>query len=157
MHAYWSPITKRKEGRHQAIDFFSGIDTLEDIKNSSISQLSRIEGFAEVSASTLLTGMNNLYFDMKDVLDTQKIKIKGKSMSDKLKGLSFCFTGKLNTMKRPEAEQMVAENGGTTKKSVVKGLSYLVTNETAQTAKFVKAQEQGTKIISEQEFLDMLN
>ena len=78
-------------------------------------------------------------------------------MAEKLKDLSFCFTGKLNTMKRTEAEQMVTENGGTPKKSVVKGLSYLVTNDTTPTVKLKKAQEQGTKVISEQEFLDMLD
>ena len=78
-------------------------------------------------------------------------------MAGKLEGLSFCFTGKLETMKRAEAEQLVIENGGEAKKSVIKNLSYLVTNSTEQTVKFEKAQEQGTKIISEQEFLDMIN
>lgn len=78
-------------------------------------------------------------------------------MSGKLEGLTFCFTGKLETMKRAEAEQLVAENGGEAKKGVVKNLSYLVTNSTEPTAKYRKAQEQGTKIISEQEFLDMVN
>ena len=78
-------------------------------------------------------------------------------MAGKLEGKSFCFTGKLETMKRAEAEQLVMDNGGEPKKSVVKNLTYLVTNSTEQTVKFKKAQEQGTKIISEQEFLDMVN
>ena len=78
-------------------------------------------------------------------------------MTSKLEGLSFCFTGKLETMKRAEAEQLVIENGGEAKKGVVKNLSYLVTNSTEQTVKFKKAQEQDTKIITEQEFLDMVH
>ena len=78
-------------------------------------------------------------------------------MAGKLEKMSFCFTGKLETMKRAEAEKMVIENGGEAKKGVVKNLSYLVTNSTEQTVKFKKAQEQGTKIITEQEFLDMIN
>jgi len=53
-------------------------------------------------------------------------------------------------MKRAEVEQLVAEHGGVAKSGVVKGLSYLVTNFTDKTAKYVKAQEQGIKIISEQ-------
>jgi hypothetical protein len=84
---------------------------------------------------------------------------KGKEVkeeSKKLAGLSFCFTGKLDTMKRAEAEQLVINSGGTPKKSVVTGLNYLVTNFTEQTIKFKKAQEQGTKIITEKEFLDMI-
>ena len=78
-------------------------------------------------------------------------------MAGKLEGLSFCFTGKLEAMKRAEAEQLVIDNGGEAKKGMVKNLSYLVTNSTEQTVKLKKAQEQGTKIISEQEFLDMVH
>ncbi len=73
-----------------------------------------------------------------------------------LEGLTFCFTGKLETVKRAEAEQMVIARGGIPKKSVVHGLSYLVTNFIEPTAKYVKAQEQGTKIITEKEFLEMI-
>ena len=77
-------------------------------------------------------------------------------MAGKLEGLSFCFTGKLETMKRAEAEQLVIENGGEAKKSVIKNLSYLVTNSTDRTAKLIKAEEQGTKIITEEEFLQII-
>ena len=94
---------------------------------------------------------------MQDVLNTNKITIKGvKEMGGKLEGLTFCFTGKLETMKRAEAEQLVQEHGGQAKSGVVKNLSYLVTNSTEPTVKYVKAQEQGTKIITEEEFLKMI-
>jgi NAD-dependent DNA ligase len=43
-------------------------------------------------------------------------------------GLTFCFIGKLNTLTRTEAENMVSVNGGEPKNSVVKGFSYMVTN-----------------------------
>lgn len=77
--------------------------------------------------------------------------------SDKLAGLTFCFTGKLETITRNEANNLVTEHGGTPKSGVVKNLSYLVTNSTEQTGKFAKAQEQGSKIISEEDFLAMIN
>ncbi len=135
----------------------AGFNTLEDIKNASVYQLSKIYGFAETTAQYLVDGVNSLYPDMLDVLNTNKIKIKGKKMG-KLEGLSFCFTGKLDTFKnRTDAELLVAEHGGVAKRNVVKDLSYLVTNSTKQTEKYVKAQQQGTKIITEQEFLDMIN
>ena len=135
----------------------AGFDTLEDIKNASVYELSKIDGFAETTAHYLINGVNTLYQDMLDVLDTNKIKIKGKEMGGKLEGLSFCFTGKLDTMNRAKAEQLVAEHGGVAKSGVVKNLSYLVTNSKDETAKYVKAQEQeNTKIITEQEFLEMI-
>ena len=138
----------------KAVD--AGYDTLDEIKNTSINQLSRIDGFAEITAQNLIEGVKERYGEMMDVLNTNKIQIKQKTKGGMFSGLSFCFTGKLDTMKRAEAEQLVADNGGQAKKSVVKGLSYLVTNETAQTAKFQKAQAQGTKIISEKEFAEMI-
>jgi len=75
----------------------------------------------------------------------------------KLEGLTFCFTGKLETLTRTEASLLVEENGGTIKSGVVMNLSYLVTNSTTQTTKYIKAQDQGTKIISEVEFLALIN
>jgi len=135
----------------------AGYDSLDKIRSSSVEQLSKVNGFAEITAQYLLDGLKELYSDMIEVLNLNKIKIKEFDMSGKLEGLTFCFTGKLETMKRAEAEQLVAENGGEAKKGVVKNLSYLVTNSTEPTAKYRKAQEQGTKIISEQEFLDMVN
>jgi len=77
-------------------------------------------------------------------------------MGGKLEGLSFCFIGKIKTMRRAEAEQMVRDHGGEPKSGVVKDLSYLVTNSTEPTAKYNKAQGQGTEIITEDEFLSMI-
>jgi len=77
--------------------------------------------------------------------------------SNKLARLTFCFTGKLEAITRNQAKDLVTEHGGTSKSGVVKNLSYLVTNSTEQTSKFLKAQEQGSKIISEKEFLAMIN
>ena len=80
------------------------------------------------------------------------------SLSDgKLSGLSFCFTGELKTMKRQDAEFLVKENGGSSKSSVTKDLSYLVTNDTTSgSSKNIKAQKLGIKIINEEEFLELL-
>ena len=134
-----------------------GFDNLDKLKSASVHQLSQVDGFAEITANYLLEGVNALYPEMKAVLDTNKIKIKeGKSRGSKLEGMTFCFTGKLETMKRADAEQLVREHGGEAKSGVVKNLTYLVTNSTEPTAKYVKAQDQGTKIISEQEFLDII-
>ncbi len=134
-----------------------GFDTLEKIKDASIHQLSQVDGLAELTATYLLDGVNALYPEMKAVLDINKIKIKeAKTMGGILEGMTFCFTGKLETMKRAEAEQLVKDHGGEAKSGVVKNLTYLVTNSTEPTAKYVKAQGQNSKIISEQQFLEMI-
>jgi DNA ligase (NAD+) len=122
----------------------AGFNTLDKILNNIVTQLSQVEGFAEITAKALLEGVINLYPEMVKVLNTQKITIREEKMSGKLKDKSFCFTGKLDTLKRAEAEELVIENGGEVKKSVVKRLTYLVSNSTEMTVKFQKAQQQGT-------------
>ena len=135
----------------------AGFDTLEKILNASVSDLTKVELFADITAHQFYQEFHELYPQMVRVLDTNQVKIRSITMtSKKLEGLSFCFTGKLESMTRNEASDLVSEHGGTPKSSVVKGLSFLVTNSAERTSKLVKAEEQGTKIISEQEFLAML-
>ncbi|MBY9002396.1 MAG: NAD-dependent DNA ligase LigA [Candidatus Lokiarchaeota archaeon] len=135
----------------------AGYDTLEKIKSAKMEQLAMIDGYAEITAENLLNGINKLYPQMIEVLDTKKISITKSVQEGKLKGLTFCFTGKLNEISRSEAEDLVLQLGGEPKKSVIKNLSYLVTNETTPTSKYLKAQDQGTKIITENEFLEMIS
>ncbi len=136
----------------------AGFDTLKKIKTASNYQLSQVDGFADLNAQYMRDGIEILYPQMKDVLNTNKITIKGvRKTGGKLEGMSFCFTGKLETMKRAEAEQMVKDNGGEAKSGVAKNLTYLVTNSDEPTVKYVKAQGQGTKIITENDFLTMIN
>ena len=71
--------------------------------------------------------------------------------------LSICFTGKLNTMTRSEASKKAEAAGFEVKGGVNKGLTYLVTNDTESgSSKNRKAKEFGTKVISEQEFLKLV-
>ncbi len=136
----------------------AGYDTLEKIRNATVHDLKRVELFADITANQFHSEFHALYFDMQETLQTNKITIRRRKMgSNKLAGLTFCFTGKLETMSRNDANALVTENGGTPKSGVVKDLSYLVTNSTEQTSKFVKAQGQGSKIITEEEFLVMIN
>ena len=75
-----------------------------------------------------------------------------------LEGKSFCFTGELVSMKRADAQNLVKSKGGFVKTSVVKGLSYLVTNDTSSgSSKNKKAADLGIPVINEKEFLDMIS
>lgn len=77
--------------------------------------------------------------------------------SAKSNGMSVCFTGKLETMGRKEAEAK-ATDAGFAVKNVSKGLTYLVTNDpSTNSGKGKKARELGINIISEKEFLKMIS
>jgi DNA ligase (NAD+) len=74
-----------------------------------------------------------------------------------LRGKSFCFTGELVSMKRGEAEERIKALGAQAKSSVVKDLSFLVTNDPESgSGKNVKARKLGVPIIDEEQFLGIL-
>ena len=84
------------------------------------------------------------------------VKIQG-ATAGALSDVSFCFTGALNSIARNEAEKLVRGDGGTTRNSVTKDLTYLVTNSPdSGSGKAKKAQELGISILSEDEFLAMV-
>ena len=73
-------------------------------------------------------------------------------------GMSVCFTGALNTMSRSQASKLAEEHGFEVKSGVSKGLTYLITNTPdSGSSKNKKAQQLGTKVITEEEFLNLCN
>lgn len=93
------------------------------------------------------------YFTFQSVYT--KIKVEGEKKMSKIAGKSFCFTGKA-CKPRKELQEIVTKNGGVNKDSVVKGLDYLVTDDTETgSAKNKKAKELGIPVISSVDFLMM--
>jgi len=79
-----------------------------------------------------------------------------------LVGKTFLFTGTLTKFSRTKAKELVEENGGKNISSVSKNLNYLVVGEKAgsklKKAETInkKAETEIVKVITEQEFLDMI-
>lgn len=79
-----------------------------------------------------------------------------KQSGGELQGKTFLFTGTLSKFKRSEAEAMVEERGGTKLSGVSSKLNYLVVGEDAG-SKLEKAKKLGTvTILTEDEFLAMI-
>ena len=72
-----------------------------------------------------------------------------------LSGLSFVVTGTLSRWSRNEAEGLIKGLGGAASSSVTKKTDYLVMGE-GPGSKLQKAQEYGTKLLSEDEFVELL-
>ena len=75
----------------------------------------------------------------------------------KLRNNTFMFTGKLSNMSRAEAKSLVEENSGSVVSSVNKKLKYLIIGEKPTTRKVQQAKESGVKILSQKEWLNLLN
>jgi DNA ligase (NAD+) len=138
----------------------SGFNTLEKLRAASVEDLAGVYGLGEITARTILRGLEETRAEMDGVLAAGIISIAPPPAEDAqpLRGFSFCFTGELVSMKRNEAEEKVKNLGGAAKSSVVKDLSFLVTNDSASgSGKNVKARNLGVPIISEKDFLSLLD
>lgn len=137
----------------------AGFDTLEKLRLSSAQDIASVYGMGDITASVIVEGLKECAGEMDAVLKTGVISIAPPvpEESQPMRGLSFCFTGELKSMKRSEAEERIKALGAVSKASVVKGLSYLVTNDPLSgSSKNKKARELGIPVIDEQGFLDLL-
>jgi DNA ligase (NAD+) len=138
----------------------AGFNTLEKLRTASEEDLAGVYGIGEVLAKTIKAGLAECKDEIDKVLAAGVVSIETPVDTSglPLAGKSFCFTGELHTMKRAEAEAKVKALGASAKSSVVKDLSYLVTNNPGSgSAKNKKAQAQGTAVIDEDEFLRIIS
>jgi DNA ligase (NAD+) len=79
----------------------------------------------------------------------------GGPTSDLFAGQTVVFTGKLEAFSREAAEDFVLRNGGKPSGSVSKNTTYVVAGLGAG-SKLAKAEQLGVRVLTEQEFLEML-
>ena len=77
--------------------------------------------------------------------------------SDKLKGLSFVVSGVFNSFSRDEIKKMIEQNGGKNVGSISGKTNYVLAGENMGPEKLKKAEKLGIPIISEEEFIKMVN
>ena len=134
--------------------------TIEDVMSANVESISEIEGFGEIMAQAVvqyfsLEGSKQLIEELKS-LGVKMISAQKQTASEKFVGKTFVLTGTLPTMKRSEAAKIIEENGGKTSGSVSKKTDYVLAGDEAG-SKLTKAQSLGITIISEEEFLEMVN
>jgi DNA ligase (NAD+) len=137
----------------------AGFDTLEKLRAAGAEELSAVYGLGDITAGIIIEGLKETAEDMDAVLAGGLISIAPPPARDSqpLRGLSFCFTGELSSMKRSQAEEKIKALGASAKSSVVSGLSFLVTNDPGSgSAKNKKARALGIPVIDEEAFLAIL-
>ena len=132
--------------------------TLDAVMSATAEEVASIDGFGMIMAESLVD-----FFSMEGTREmVEKLKSAGvlmentKIVSDtRLEGSTFVLTGTLSQMTRNEAKEAIEKLGGKVSSSVSKKTTYVVAGEEAG-SKLTKAQQLGTTILSEQEFLEML-
>lgn len=76
--------------------------------------------------------------------------------TDKLSGQTFVVSGVFSKVSRDELKKMIEDNAGKVSSSISSKTSYVVAGENMGPSKLAKAESLGVKIISEDDFLEML-
>ena len=118
----------------------------------------KIDGFAEKIANDVVNYFKNeRNVSIINDLISLGVEPSHTSMvkSDRFKNMVFVLTGTLSSMKRSEAEGIIKSLGGRASGSVTGQTTFVVAGENAG-SKLEKAQKLGVKILSEDEFLELI-
>lgn len=150
-------------GRSAAKAIVKHCDSVDDFfeKWKSIYRWSNIPDFGEVMEKSLnIFGVNNreMIEDLIGVVDIEEFKTET-SAGNSLEGLTFVITGSVNHFKnRNELKAKIEQLGGKVAGSVSKKTSYLINNDKeSSSSKNKKAKDLGIPIISEEDFLVLIN
>lgn len=139
---------------------FHNIDAL---MSASFEELTAVDEIGERIAQSLLDYFSNeankmlverlKVIGLKFELDAEKLHDR----TDKLKGKSIVISGVFNKHSRDEYKAMIEKNGGKNVGSVSKATSFILTGENMGPAKLEKAQKLNIPLMSENDFLAMLD
>ncbi|MBE5956595.1 MAG: NAD-dependent DNA ligase LigA [Lachnospiraceae bacterium] len=136
---------------------------LERIRKASVEELTAIGGIGEVIAKTMMDYFSNEHnSEILDLLlkevDLQIPETTAAEGSQSLVGKVFVVTGSVNHFKnRKELQAKIEELGGKVTGSVTGKTDYLINNDnTSSSSKNKKAKELNIPIITEEEFLRMI-
>lgn len=135
------------------------INSMDELMNKDVSELSSIGGFGDIMAQSIVN-----YFSIQQNIELiKKLKSLGLNMNanntekgNLLLGKTFVLTGTLPTYTRDQASEIIEKLGGKVSSSVSKKTSFVLAGEDAG-SKLTKAQQLGVSVISESEFVNMIN
>ncbi|RLD79134.1 MAG: DNA ligase (NAD(+)) LigA [Bacteroidetes bacterium] len=138
------------------------VGNIDDLANATVEKLIEIDEIGERIAETVVA-----YFNLeKSRILIEKLKQHGLSFineeseegkTDVLNGLSIVISGVFEKYSRDELKEMINKNGGKNTGSISKKTDYLLAGDKMGPSKLEKANKLGLKIISEDEFLQIIN
>lgn len=136
--------------------------SIERLQEASSEQLLEINGVGE----TLVHSIQDFFAQSKNLETISRLKEFGlkfeieqddsRPMGTSLAGKRILASGKLEHFKRDEIKDVVIANGGQYLSSVSKNLDFIIEGEDMGPSKKEKAQKLGIPMISEEEFLKMI-
>lgn len=148
----------RHVGERTAKALAQAFGSLEQIEKATPEELTSIRDIGTTVAQSIRT-----FFDNQDNIAIIRRMLatgvsptaQAKKVGGRFTGTSFVFTGTLTRFTRDEARQLVENEGGSAVGSVSKKTGYVVAGEEAG-SKLIKARELGVTVLTEEEFLALL-
>ncbi len=132
--------------------------SLEALQAATLEELTAVEDIGEITARSIVDWFHSpqslhLIARLKEagvnMLAQQKVE------NQRFAGKTFVLTGSLERFTRDEATKMIEDRGGKASGSVSKKTTYVVAGEAAG-SKLRKAQELGIPVLTEEEFLQLM-
>ena len=149
----------RHVGKKMAKALARKYKTLDNLIEASVEDLVSKDDVGEVIAKSIHEFFNEQ--QTKDLI--QRLKNAGVNtesleqgtIDNRFEGMTFVLTGTLEKYSREQASDIIENFGGKTSASVSKKTNFVLAGEEAG-SKLVKAEKLGVRVISEQEFEDMI-
>ena len=150
----------RLVGKESADILAQNFKDIEALKAANVEDLSAIDGIGEKMAKSIYDYFHNEQ-NLKTLDEVLKLGLVlentyRKEENLKFKGLSFVLTGTLDEFSRDKAQEILKSLGAKTPNSVSKNTDYVIAGANAG-SKLTKAQNLGIKILSEQEFKELIS
>jgi DNA ligase (NAD+) len=139
------------------------VKTLDTLKTLTKEQLLEIDEVGEIIADSII----DYFSDPKNQSIISRLKEKGLQFelseeqisggTEKLKGLSFVISGVFAKHSRDELKELIEKHGAKNSGSISSKTSFLLAGDNMGPEKLKKAQSLGVKIISEEEFIQMIS
>ena len=136
--------------------------TMEALETATKEQLLEVDGIGEVMAQSII----NYFSNPTNIEIISRLKSYGLQMqlseealaahTDKLAGKVIVISGVFAQHSRDEYKQIIETNGGKNSSSISKNTAFVLAGDNMGPAKLEKAQKLGVAIVSEDEFLKMI-
>ncbi|OYQ33152.1 DNA ligase (NAD(+)) LigA [Flavobacterium cyanobacteriorum] len=146
-------VAKKLAKHYKSINNLANATLMELIMVDEIGERiaqSVVDFFADAENRTLIERLKAYGVQMEIKQDANT------SVSDKLAGQTFVVSGVFEKFSRDELKKAIEDNGGKVGSSISSKTHYVVAGDNMGPAKLEKAQQLGVKIISEDEFVEMI-
>ena len=136
--------------------------TMEALRHATLEELMSVDGVGQVIAESVIKYFANpINASIVDRLATYGVQMQLSAeqlsdRSDKLAGKSIVISGVFALHSRDEYKSMIENNGGKNVGSISKKTSFILAGDNMGPSKLEKAQSLGIPLVSEQEFLAMV-